>query len=281
MNGKTCIVTGANSGIGKETARALLQRGAAVVMMCRNLAKAEAAKAEIDVDGRASIIQLDLESYDSVRAAAASFLETHGALHVLVNNAGLYVPKHRLTNDGHEATIQINHLGPFLLTHLLREVLERSAPARIVNVASLGHKMGHMHFDDLHVERRRFAAGRVYGDSKLANILHAVELARRLEGTSVTANSLHPGAVGSNFGQAESSWMTGLMKIGKPFILSSAKGARTSIHLAMSPDVEGVSGRYFVRCKPRRPSREAQDAGVARRLWDLSSELVGITEASA
>lgn len=276
MNGKVCIVTGANSGIGKETARSLLQQGATVVMMCRNLAKAEAAKAEIDPDGRASIIQLDLQSYASVRAAAEAFLAAHDQLHVLVNNAGLYIPQHRLTADGHEATMQTNHLGPFLLTHLLQPALERSAPARVVNVASLGHRLGHIHFDDLHVQRRRFSASRVYGDSKLANILHAAELARRLEGTGVTANSLHPGAVGSNFAQSESSWLNGLMKVGKHFILTPAKGARTSIHLASSPAVERVSGKYFVRSKPVRPSREARDADVARRFWTLSEQLLGL-----
>lgn len=276
MNGKVCIVTGANSGIGKETARALLRQGATVVMMCRNLAKAEAAKAEIDPDGGASIIELDLQSYDSVRAAAAAFEQRHERLDVLVNNAGLFVPRHRLTADGHEATIQTNHLGPFLLTHLLRAALERSAPARVVTVSSVGHMMGRIHFDDLHGQRRRYVASRVYGDSKLANILFTVELSRRLEGTGVTANCLHPGAVGSNFAQAESSWLSGLMKVGKHFILSSEKGARTSIYLATSPEVADVSGDYFVRRKPARPSRAARDPDSARRLWDLSARELGV-----
>ncbi len=277
MNGKVCIVTGANSGIGKETARALLSQGATVVMMCRNLQKAEAAKGEIDPDGRASIIPLDLESYDSVRSAAATFLEAHDRLDVLVNNAGLYVPGHRLTADGHEATMQINHLGPFLLTHLLREVLARSAPARVVTVASVGHMLGRIDLADFHTQRRRYLASRVYGDSKLANILFTVELARRLDGTGVTANCLHPGAVGSNFAQAESNWLGGLMKLGRHFILSPAKGARTSIYLATSPEVAHVSGRYFVRNQQARPSRAARNADMARKLWDLSAHLVGVS----
>jgi len=279
MDGKVCIVTGANSGIGKETARGLLRRGATVVMFCRSEARAEAARAEItrgvDAPERASVVRCDLQSYASVRQAAASFLADHDRLDVLVNNAGLYIPTHQTTEDGHEATIQTNHLGHFLLTDLLLDALKRSAPARVVNVSSTGHRAGRVELDDLFYARRRYQPMRAYCDSKLANVLYNLELARRLEGTGVTANALHPGAIGSNFAQSETSWFSGLMKLGKPFLLSSEKGARTSIHLAASPSVEGVTGRYFVRSRPARTARRARDGALARRFFDLSAELVG------
>jgi NAD(P)-dependent dehydrogenase (short-subunit alcohol dehydrogenase family) len=186
------------------------------------------------------------------------------------------------TVDGYEATFATNHLGPFLLTNLLLERITASAPSRVVNVASTAHNTARhgIPFDDLQSERR-YRGMRVYGQSKLANILFTLELARRLEGMGVTANSLHPGTVRTGYGAGgDARGLLGFgIRIASPFFLSAAKGARTSVYLASSPEVEGVSGEYFVRCKPRRPRRWAQDAEAAQRLWQVSEELVGLAPA--
>lgn len=283
MQGKTVVVTGGNSGIGFETAAALASMGARVLLTARNADKGRAAVAAIAerLHGEAAVqlVVFDLANLASVREGAAEILEQAPRLDVLVNNAGLVLTERAETVDGYEATFAINHLGPFLLTNLLLERLAGSTPARIVNVASTAHGAARkgMPFDDLQ-KTGRYRGMRVYGESKLANMLFTLELARRLAGRGVTANSLHPGTVRTGYGgdgDARGFLAFGI-KIASPFFLSPAKGARTSVYLASSPEVEGVSGEYFVKCKPRKPRAWARDPEAARRLWQVSEQLVGL-----
>ncbi len=283
MQGRTVVVTGGNSGIGFETAAALAAMGARVLVTARNADKGRAAVAELaqrlDGEGQLQLVVFDLADLSSVRRGAAEILELAPRLDVLVNNAGVVLSERAETVDGLEATFATNHLGPFLLTNLLLARIRESAPSRIVNVTSTAHASARkgIPFDDLQSERH-YAGMRVYGRSKLANILFTLELARRLEGSSVTANSLHPGTVRTGYGadgDARGLLAFGI-KISSPFFLSPAKGARTSIYLASSPDVAGVSGEYFVKCRPKEPKRWAQDPDAARRLWHVSEELVGL-----
>ncbi|HEX3332957.1 MAG TPA: SDR family oxidoreductase [Acidimicrobiales bacterium] len=287
MQGKTVVVTGGNSGIGLETAAALAATGARVLVTARNADKGRAAGADIvqrsGGQAQVQLVVFDLADLSSVRRGAAEILEQAPRIDVLVNNAGLVLTERRETVDGYEATFGINHLGPFLLTNLLLDRLRESAPARIVNVASTAHAAARkgIPFDDLQ-STRRYRGMRVYGQSKLANILFTLELSSRLAGTGVTANSLHPGTVRTGYGADGDArgFLAFGIKIAGPFFLSPAKGARTSIYLASSPEVEGVSGQYFVKCKPREPRRPARDPEAARRLWQVSEELVGLTSAA-
>jgi NAD(P)-dependent dehydrogenase (short-subunit alcohol dehydrogenase family) len=224
------------------------------------------------------LVVFDLASLASTTKGAAELLDRCPRVDVLVNNAGLVLSKRSDTEDGFEATFAINHLGPFLLTRLLLDRITATAPARIVNVASTAHKgaRGGLDFDDLQ-SRRRYVGMQAYAKSKLANIYFTTELARRLAGSGVTANCLHPGTVAT--GYARDGDATGVLAFGvkviKPFVLSAEQGARTSIYLASSPDVAEVTGEYFVKSRARRPSKVARDADAARRLWDISDELVG------
>jgi NAD(P)-dependent dehydrogenase (short-subunit alcohol dehydrogenase family) len=285
MHGKTVVVTGGNSGIGYETALALSAMGARVIVTARNADKGRTAVAALnDAAGGPQPIQLvvfDLGDLASVRRGAAEILEQAPHLDVLVNNAGLVQTLRSETVDGFETTFAVNHLGPFLLTNLLLDRLVESAPARIVNVASTAHAAARhgMPFDDLQTTGR-YRAMRVYGQSKLANMLFTLELSRRLAGTGVTANSLHPGTVRTGYGaDGDARGLLALgIKIASPFFLSPAKGARTSVYLASAPEVEGVSGEYFVKCKARPPKRWAQDPEAAARLWQVSEELVGLPQ---
>ena len=283
MHGKTVVVTGGNSGIGLETAAALATMGARVLVAARNADKGRAAVADISRrnDGHAQVqlVVFDLADLASVRRGAAEILEQAPRLDVLVNNAGLVLSDRRETVDGYEATFAVNHLGPFLLTNLLLDRMRESAPARVVNVASMAHASARkgIPFDDLQ-SRQRYRGMRVYGQSKLANILFTLELARRLEGSGVTANSLHPGTVRTGYGADgdTSGFLAFGLKLSGPFFLTPAKGAQTSIYLASSPEVEGVSGQYFVKCMPVQPKAPARDAEAARRLWRVSEEMVGL-----
>lgn len=279
MTGRTVLVTGASSGIGLETTRGLAGQGARVVMLVRNAAKGEAAIAEVKKtapDAKLELVLADLYTLAEVRRAAAEIKQRYDRLHVLVNNAGLIHTGRELTTDGYERTFALNHLAAFLLTHELRELLAASAPARVVTVSSMAHRFASVDWEDLPYRNKGYSETRVYGTSKLCNIWFAVESARRFADRGVTSNALHPGAVASNFG-ASGSWLYRAgTKIARPFLINSAKGARTSIYLASSPEVDGVSGKYFVRCKEAKPSKNARDAEMAAKLWELSEKLCGL-----
>jgi retinol dehydrogenase 14 len=283
MQGRTVVVTGGNSGIGLETAAALAAMGARVLVCARNADKGRAAVADItqrnDCHAQVQLVVFDLGDLASVRRGATEILELVPKIDVLVNNAGLVLSERRETVDGYEATFAINHLGPFLLTNLLLDRLRESGPARVVTVASGAHRSARtgIPFDDLQ-STKRYGGMRVYGESKLANILFTLELARRLEASAVTANALHPGTVRTGYGaDGDTGGLLAFgLKISSPFFLTPAKGAQTSIYLASSPEVEGVSGRYFYKGKPIEPRPPARDPEAARRLWQVSEELVGL-----
>jgi NAD(P)-dependent dehydrogenase (short-subunit alcohol dehydrogenase family) len=282
MQERTVLVTGANTGIGFETAAGLVRMGAEVVITSRDTAKGAAAVEEIKrrhSDANVTAMHLDLARLDDVRRFAREFEERFPRLHVLVNNAGVALDRRSVTADGFETMFQVNHLGPFLLTNLLLERLKGSAPARIVNVATEAHRFSRLDFDDLQSERS-FRGMRSYLRTKLCNMLFTHELARRLLGTGVTANSLHPGGRPVRTRIALDGDTHGLFAIGArisgPLLLSPAKGAETTVYLASSPDAEGRTGEYWVRRRPKRPSRAALDDESARRLWDVSAQLAGL-----
>ncbi|HZU79305.1 MAG TPA: SDR family oxidoreductase [Acidimicrobiales bacterium] len=280
LTGQVTVVTGANSGIGLETAVGLAGLGATVVLACRNPDRAEAA-AEA-VRGRTGstsveLVALDLADLSSVRACAEELLGRFSSISVLVNNAGGIWSSRQVTAQGFEQTFGVNHLGPYYLTRLLLERLQSSAPSRIVNVSSVGHHMAAfgVRFEDLQTTGA-YVSLEVYGRTKLANILFARELAHRLEGTAVTANACHPGAVRSGFGMdGDLGGIQGLgNRVVRLFEISAESGARTSVYLASSPDVAGRSGGYYVRCKPGHMSRQARSAEAAQRLWEVSEQLL-------
>ncbi|VAW39358.1 Retinol dehydrogenase 13 [hydrothermal vent metagenome] len=277
MTDKICLVTGANAGIGKITASSLAKMGATVIMVARSKARGEAALADVRQASGSSDVHLllgDLSSQASIRELAKTFKANYSQLHVLVNNAGAMFKDRQLSADGLEMTFALNHMGYFLLTDLLLDVLKASAPARIVNVSSDAHRNGRINFDDLQMEQtyRSFAA---YSHSKLANMLYTYELARRLEGSDVTANTLHPGVVATQFGKGQG-LMGWLFKIIRPFLLSPEQGAATQIYLASSPEVEGVSGNYYDKKKAVKSSKVSYDTAVAQRLWQVSEELISV-----
>jgi NAD(P)-dependent dehydrogenase (short-subunit alcohol dehydrogenase family) len=280
MQGKVCLVTGATSGIGLESVRALARQGATVVLSGRDAGRGEAALAEVRrtvPDAKLDLLLADLTSLASVRKLAQDFQSRYSRLDVLLNNAGLILDRRKVTVDGFEATFATNHLSHFLLTNLLLDLLKASGAARVVNVSSQGHRAGSVDFlDDLNAERGGYNGLKVYGNSKLANILFTRALARRLEGTKVTTNSLHPGAVRTGFGLNSEGIFKHLVKLVAPFMLSAEGGARTSVYLASSPEVEGVSAKYFIKCKVARESRAARDDAAAEKLWRKSAELTGV-----
>lgn len=281
---KVCVVTGGNSGIGLHTAIGLARQGGRVAIVSRNSDKGEAAvqsiRAAAGADARVDLVVGDLGSLASTRALAADLLARYPALHVLVNNAGLWMTERTETADGLETTFAVNHLAPFLLTNLLLERLIASAPARIVNVSSEGHRRGRLDWDDLQAVRG-FGKIKAYCDSKLANVLFTRELARRLEGTGVTTNVLHPGVVNTNLGANSTGVIRWIFNsVGPLFFLTPEQGARTSLHVATSPALDGVSGRYFKDSREVSPSRAARVDADATRLWAVSEELAGLTTAA-
>jgi NAD(P)-dependent dehydrogenase (short-subunit alcohol dehydrogenase family) len=284
LEGRVAVVTGANSGIGKETAVELAGMGAHVIIAARNPGKAAAALEEVLARKPGSIVEtlpLDLASFASVHAFADAFKARFDRLDILVNNAGGSLAKRTVTEDGHETQFQVNHLSHFLLTALLHEQLLAAPAARVVNVSSTGHTFARdgLDFDDLDWERRRYRGFLVYCATKLANVLFTRELARRVENTKITSNAVHPGFVGSNFGrEGDMGFLIGLgMLISRPLAISSAKGARTSVYLASSPDVSGITGQYFYRCKVVKPSNAALDDAAAAKLWDVSAQMTGLS----
>jgi retinol dehydrogenase-12/retinol dehydrogenase-13 len=281
MRGKTVVITGGNTGIGKETAIGLARQGARVVITSRDPARGEAAVAEIVAASGSDEVEslmLDLASIASIRQFVASLTARVDQLSVLVNNAGLLLRRRRTTVDGFEMTFGVNHLGHFLLTALLRDLLVRAVPSRVVVVASDAHKGARrgLDFDDLNLEHSHYRGFKAYSRSKLANILFARELARRLDGTGVTANAVHPGLVASRFMRDGDAGRIGslLMAVGRPFMLTPEQGARTTIYVASAPELESITGAYFVDGVPASTTRPAMDMAAARRLWDASEELL-------
>lgn len=275
MVGKVCIVTGANTGIGKETALGLAKLGATVVMVCRDRQRGEEAQSEIkrkSGNDKVDLMLCDLSSLRSIKQFAPVFAQRYDRLDVLVNNAGIVLREHSMTEDGLESTFAINHLGYYLLTNLLLDLLKNSAPSRIVNVASAAHKFGSLDVNAWPTGRQYSAFGS-YANSKLANILFTRELAQRLTGTGVTANCLHPGGVGTNLFRGFPKFLQTVIKL---VTISPERGARTSIYLACSPDVEGITGKYFARCRQQESSDASRNKVAARDLWNLSSELTGV-----
>ncbi|HEX4528370.1 MAG TPA: SDR family oxidoreductase [Acidimicrobiia bacterium] len=281
MDGRVVLITGGNAGIGKETAVALASMGARVVFTARDAARGTAARTEIRTrsgSDEVEVMALDLARFASVRDFAKRWGDEHDQLDVLVNNAGLILNSRRQTDDGYEMTFQVNHLGPFLLTQLLRDQLVAGDDARVVNVASDAHSSARrgLDFDDLQ-STRHYRGFRVYGKTKLANILFTRELARRWAGTGVTANAVHPGFVASSFGRDGDTGRFGalLFPLLKPFALSPEQGARTQVYVASAPELAGITGGYWVKSAPATPSAAAQDDAAAARLWEVSEELVG------
>ena len=274
----TVVITGATSGIGRAAAEKMADVGRALVLVARDEERGEAARSEIaDATGhdRLHLELCDLSSQAQIRSLADRLLTRFPEINVLVNNAGLTMAEHRLTADGLEYTFAVNHLAPFLLTNLLLDRLRASAPARVVTVSSDAHKGATIPFDNLNGEQG-YSSWAVYGWTKLANILFTKELARRLEGTGVTATCLHPGVVATGFGRTAPMVIKAFQILARPFLLNAEKGADTLVWLATSPEVEGDSGGYYVKRRQAEPSRAARDQTSARRLWQTSGQLTGL-----
>lgn len=285
MKGRICLVTGATSGIGLATAAGLAKAGATVVMVGRDGVKGGEAKAQVEAQagpagGPVHLLLADLASMNAIRKLAAEVEAQFGALHVLVNNAGAIYQTRALTKDGFELTFGVNHLAYFLLTELLRPLLVRSGAARVVVVASGVHRGVRLELDDLQLERS-WSSFKAYSHTKLMNVMFTYALARRLRGTDVTANCLHPGVIATGFGRNEPGLYRTLVRIASPFLTSPEKGARTSLHLAMSPDLAGQTGGYYEKSKLVPSAPRSYDEGAQERLWAESLRLTGLTERPA
>jgi NAD(P)-dependent dehydrogenase (short-subunit alcohol dehydrogenase family) len=275
MQGKTVVITGGSAGIGKATAAELAARGARVILACRDLDKAEAARAELvarNPDAALEVVLLELRSLRSVRDCATKLRRIAPRIDVLINNAGVFPPTLRVTLDGFEEQFGVNHLGHFLLTNLLIENLVAAAPARVVTVSSMMHAGGKLDFASFR-SPAQYNAYAAYRQSKLANILFANELARKLATRGVTSNSLHPGGVATEIMRDAN---LALRLLARVAFTTPEKGARTSVHLASSPDVAGLTGRYFVSSKPAKTDPLAQDTALAAQLWEESAKLSGL-----
>ena len=276
LAGKVAIVTGSNTGIGKETARGLLARGATVVIAVRDKEKGEAARADIAQttgNDKVSVIPLDLASAASIRAFAERFQKEHDRLDILVNNAGVWPTKRSTTKDGVETTFGVNHLGTFLLTEELLPLLEKSAPSRIVVLSSALHYRGKMVWDDLQFEKRGFSGPTAYNQSKLANVLFTKALARRLEKKGVTVNAVHPGVVATELSR---DYPKIFVKIFHLFLLSPEEGAVCSLHVATAPELANVTGAYFEKSKQKEAAKASLDVEAQERLWELSEKMLGL-----
>jgi retinol dehydrogenase 14 len=281
MVGKTVLVTGASGGIGKATALGLATMGAHLAIIGRDRGRTEDAARQIRTagSGQVDVFVGDLSSQSEVRRLADEALRSLPRIEVLVNNVGGYWDTRHITADGLEHTFALNHLAPFLLTNLLLDRLKQSAPARVITVASHAQALGQIDFDDLQGERS-YSGARAYNQSKLANVLFTYELARRLQGTSVTANALHPGTANTSFGAEDPRRIQRvLIPFLRPFMKSPAQGAATSIQLASAPDLEQVTGRFFADGKPKRSSKRSYDETTAVRLWQVSADLVSLASA--
>jgi NAD(P)-dependent dehydrogenase (short-subunit alcohol dehydrogenase family) len=278
MSGRICVVTGATRGIGRATAGGLAKLGATVVMVCRRQEDGDAVASEIAAGApvKTDVVTADLSSQNSIRVAAGQLRERYPRLHVLVNNAGLITRRRELSVDGIEMQFAVNHLAYFLLTRLLLDRLKAGAPSRVINVTSGAHAGATLDFDDLQ-NARRYDPNRVYAQSKLANILFTYELARRLSGTRVTANCLHPGVIATGLLADYMGIPVAGPALARTFGATPEEGAETTIYLASSPEVERETGKYFVGSKARDSSRQSYDEATARRLWEASERMTGLT----
>ena len=272
------LITGASSGMGKALAIMIAKTGAKVIMLCRNEKRGEEALAEARALSGSNSIELmlcDLGNLSQVRQFCQDFKARFGRLNILINNAGVIVSGRHLTNEGYELQFGVNHLGHFLITNLLLDVIKNSAPSRIINVSSGAHKIGKIHFDDINLEKN-YTLWRAYSQSKLANILFTYELDRQLEGTGVTVNCLHPGAVATNMGIDRDTGfgklITGILR---PFFKTPEQGADTAFYLAVSNEVEGISGKYYYRRRITRSSSSSYDIETGKKLWELSKKMTG------
>lgn len=283
MKGKVVVITGATSGIGQVAAEQLAAMGARMVLVARDKARGEATLASLSQANpgvQHSVHYADLSLISEMKRAAAEIANAEPKIDVLINNAGALFGSRKVTADGLELTFATNHAAYFVLTHGLRDRLVGSSPSRVINTSSDAHKGNRLDFTDL-----QFANGysgfKVYGTSKLANILYTRELARRLAGTGVTANCLHPGFVATRFGDESGGMLSVGVKLAKNFAISPEKGAKTIVYLASSPEVANVTGKYFYKCHEATPTREAQDDDAARRLWEETEKLTGVVSQSA
>ncbi len=271
------LITGANSGMGKATSIELAKTGAVIVMLCRNSERGEEALKAVRTSSGNNSVELmlcDLGSLKSVRDFCSEFKSKYQRLNVLINNAGIILPGYHQTTDGYELQFGVNHLGHFLLTKELLSLLLAAAPARIINVASGAHKIGKIHFEDVNL-KKNYTVWRAYAQSKLANILFTYELAKKLQGTGVTVNCLHPGAVATSMGiNRDTGFGTFITRMLRPFFQTSEKGSETAVYLAVSHDIEGISGKYFYRKKSVPSSKRSYDKIAAEKLWDLSEKIV-------
>jgi retinol dehydrogenase 14 len=282
MTGKNVLVTGGTGGIGKATAVGLAALGARVGITGRDCVRAESAAADIRAasgNPAVDVFTADMSSQTQVRRLAGEVLDAYPRLDVLVNNVGGFWAHRHVTADGLEHTFALNHLAPFLLTHLLLDRLKASAPARVVTVSSGAHATGRIDFDDLQGSAM-YSGQRAYNASKLANVMFTYELARRLDGTGVTATVLHPGVVNTNFGAEDQAGIKVILPLVRPFLKTPAAGAATTIYLASSAKVEGVTGQYFANRKPKTSNKASYDTAAVARLWQVSADLVGLTARS-
>ena len=280
MQDKVVVITGATSGIGRVAAEKLAGMGARIVLVARDKTRAEATLAHLNErapSGNHTVHYADLSRLAEMKRVAAEVAGAEPRIDVLINNAGALFGHRRLTEDGLEMTFAVNHMAYFVVTYGLRKRLLTSAPARVVNTSSNAHKRSLLDFGDLQ-SSRRYAGFMVYSRSKLCNILFTRELARRLDGTGVTANCLHPGFVDTRFGERSGGLFSHLISVGKLAALSPEQGAETLVYLASSPEAASASGQYFYKCRPAIPTMEAQDDAAARRLWSESARLAGIEE---
>lgn len=280
---KVSVVTGANSGIGRSMVEQLARLGHQVVMVCRNEERGRAALVELrSATGRDDIelFIADLSRMAEVRRVAEELRRRHPAVHVLANNAGVYLPTRKVTADGLEEMFATNHLAPFLLTHELLGALSAGAPSRVVTTSSAGHQLGHLDFDDLQAERG-FGGLRQYSNTKLANILFTRELAARVRGRGVVAHAFHPGMVATGFAQDEPGWFGTVVRLSRPFLRSAERAAETGVYLCTSEEAGTTTGEYWASCKRKKPSREARDDRVAKRLWEESERLLSSLGSSA
>ncbi|XP_062848260.1 retinol dehydrogenase 12, like isoform X1 [Trichomycterus rosablanca] len=279
LDGKTVVITGANTGIGKDTAIDLAKRGMRVIMACRDMEKANAALKDVtDASGSQNVVcrKLDLSDSKSIREFAQTINSEEKQLNILINNAGVMVCPYGKTADGFEMQIGVNHMGHFLLTHLLLDVIKKSAPARIINVSSMAHKWGAINLEDINSEKS-YDRTKAYSQSKLANVLFTRSLAKRLEGTGVTTYALHPGVVQTDLWRHLNWPQQAAMWLARPFTKTSVQGAQTTIYCAVAPELETESGKYYSDCAPASCSSAAMDDDTAQRLWDLSCQMLNIT----